>query len=271
MFEPGSRLGGYEILELLGRGSFAATYRARDPETGNEIVLKVPRKGAYADSTFPERFVAEGKRGGQLQHPAIVRVLAAGEESGVLYLAMELVEGTTLDAQLAESGHLALDEALAIVREVAGALAHAHANGIVHCDLKPSRIVLVAGGGVKVKDFGVARSHADVRMTSSDIFVGTPTYSAPEAEDPEDLDARSDLYSLGIIMFEMLQGYPPFAAASLVELVKAHREHRFPAMDRLRHPIPESVWSLMDRLCRKNPDDRFQSAEELLEKLAASG
>jgi serine/threonine-protein kinase len=267
MLEPGSRLGGYEILDLLGRSSFAATYRARHSETGEQAVLKVPRKDAFADATFAERFIAEGNQSRQLEHPAITRVLATGEDEGLLFIAMELVEGSTLDSRLADSGPLALEEALHVVREVAGALAHAHSSGIAHRDLKPSRIVLLGDGGVKVKDFGVARAHADVRMTSSDIFVGTPTYSAPEAEDPQDLDHRSDLYSLGIVMFEMLQGYPPFAAASLVELVKAHREHRFPAPDRLRRPIPRAVWEVMERLCRKNPDDRFQSAAELVEAL----
>jgi len=267
MLEPGSRLAGYEILDMLGRSACAAAYRAREPETERQVVLTVPRKGAFADVTFAERFIAEGNRARKLAHPAIARVLAAGEDQGLLYLATELVEGTTLEARLASSGRVPLEQALTITREVAAALAHAHASGVIHRDLRPSRIVLLARSGVKVKDFGVARSYAEVRLTSSDIFVGTPTYTPPEAEDPQDLDHRSDLYSLGIILFEMLQAHPPFAAASLIELVRAHREHKFPTLEQLRHPIPRPVWELMERLCRKDPDERFQSAAELIEAL----
>ena len=203
--------------------------------------------------------------GTKLSHRSIVRVFEAGEEGRQLYLAMELVEGTTLSFELAGRNPMPLLRALNYAREVADALAHAHANGIVHRNLKPNHIMLVRGGRVKVMDLGVARAYGDVALTSPDVFLGTPTYSPPEAVDPRALDPRSDVYSLGIIVFEMLQGHPPFAAESAIELLILHREQPFPQADQLSVEVPRPVWELMERMCRKRREERFQSAGEVVE------
>jgi serine/threonine-protein kinase len=267
MFKPGSRLGNYEIVDVLGRGAAAVTYRARHVDTGSEVALKVPHKSGLTDSTFVIRFLQEGALGSTLGHKSIVRVFEAGEDGGLLYIAMELIEGTTLDERLVKEGPLPLRDALEVAREVADALAHAHSKHVVHRNLKPNHVMLLPEGDVKVMDFGVARAFGKVGLTSSDIFLGTPTYAAPESEDPRAIDHRSDLYSLGIILFEMLQGHPPFEAESLLELVRLHREREFPQLKALKRTVPEEVWKLMDRLCSKEPDDRPAAAEEAAAEL----
>ncbi len=267
MLKPGAILGSYEIVGVLGRGEVATTYRARHLAVGREVALKVPHRGTLTDSTFVVRFLQEGALGSTLTHRGIVRVHEAGEDQGLLFIAMELVDGLPLDARLARDGPLPVREALAVVGAVADALSFAHARGVVHRNLKPNHIMLLPGGGVKVMDLGVARAYADVRLTSSDVFLGSPAYAPPEAEDPRSLDHRSDLYSLGVILFEMLEGHPPFEADSMVELARLHRERRFPALKDLRRPVPRVVWNLMDRLCAKRPDDRPQSAAEVVDKV----
>jgi len=268
MLTAGSRLASYEILDVLGRGVSATTYRARHAKSGREVALKVPHRGSLTDSTFVVRFLQEGALGSSLTHRSIVRVLEAGEDQGLLFIAMELVDGVPLDRRLATEGALPLRDALRIAHDVAEALDFAHRKGVVHRNLKPNHVMLLAGGGVKVVDLGVARAFGDVSLTSSDVFLGAPAYAPPEADDPHALDHRSDLYSLGIILFEMIEGRLPFEADSMVELVRLHQERHFPTMKELARPVPRVVWNLMDRLCRKRPEDRPQSASEAVDKLA---
>jgi serine/threonine protein kinase len=265
VLQAGSRIAGYEIVGILGRGRAAYTYRARRLEDGLEVALKVPHSTSLGDFTFVTRFLREGTLGTTLNHRSIVRVLEAGEEERQLYLAMELVEGTTLSFELAGRKAMPLLRALNYAREVADALAHAHANGVVHRNLKPNHIMLLRGGRVKVMDLGVARAYGDVALTSPDVFLGTPTYSPPEAVDPRSLDPRSDVYSLGIIVFEMLQGHPPFEAPSAIELLIMQREKPFPAQEELAVEMPQPVWALAERMCRKRPEERYQSAAEVVE------
>jgi serine/threonine-protein kinase len=267
VLNAGSRLGNYEIISGICQGHSATTYRARRLPDGDEVALKVPHQSSLADPTFVHRFMREGELGSTLNHRAIVQVLEVGRDGRQPFLAMEYVEGTTLAFELAGRQPMAPIRALNFVREVAEALEHAHGNGVVHRNLKPGHIMIVPGGRAKVMDLGVARSYGQVGLTSPDVFLGTPTYSPPEAEDPRQLDLRSDLYSLGIILFEMLQGRPPFEAASPVEVMIQHRERPFPPFEELPVPVPEGVWQLMEQLCRKDPAQRPQDAGEVAEEL----
>ena len=280
MLARGSRLGDYEILdsEVLGLGRSAVTYRALHVDQGIEVALKVPHAKLAADSTFYFRFLREAALGSRLDHRSIARVVDSGEIEDKLFIAMEFVDGRSVDVELARSGPMALERALKVVREVADALAHAHAHGVVHRNLKPGHLMVVPADGVKVLDFGVARDFGQVGLTSSGVFLGTPQYSAPEAADPRRLDQHSDLYSLGIILFELLQGHPPFEAASPVEIMIKHCTESLPGADAIEVPVPRAVWDLVERLCRKQPAERPRAAtqvvkeiDRLLEHLARRG
>jgi serine/threonine-protein kinase len=267
VLKPGTRIGDYEIIRVLGPGGTAVTYSARHVEDQRDVALKVPTRQALADTTYVIRFLQEGALGCKLKHPSIVKVLEVGEDGDQLFMAMELVEGTTLAFELAGHMPMPMLRSLNVTREVADALGHAHANGVVHRNLKPGHIMVLAGGRVKVMDLGVARVIGEVGLTSSDVLLGTPQYTAPEGDDPRALDHRSDLYSLGIILFEMLQGHPPFNSVSPIELMIMHKEEPFPVLEELAVPVPEEVWGLMDRMCRKHPEERPQTATEVVDEV----
>ncbi len=259
----GSRLGGYQLLDEIGRGGMATTFRARRASDRREVALKVPHPSG--DPLYLERFLREGRLGETLHHPGIVRILEAGEEQGVPFLAMELLSGKTLRQELQEhSEGLPLARALAITRALAEALDYAHGKGVVHRDLTPENVMLLPDGAVKVMDFGVARIEGQPGLTSSQLFLGSPLYAAPEAAEPRRIDSRSDLYSLGILLFEMLEGRPPFVHESVFRVMELHREAPLPAAESLERPIPEPVWALLARLCAKRPEDRYPSAQALL-------
>lgn len=263
MLTAGSRLASYEILDVLGRGVSATTYRARHAKSGREVALKVPHRGSLTDSTFVVRFLQEGALGSSLTHRSIVRVLEAGEDQGLLFIAMELVDGVPLDRRLATEGALPLRDALRIAHDVAEALDFAHRKGVVHRNLKPNHVMLLAGGGVKVVDLGVARAFGDVSLTSSDVFLGAPAYAPPEADDPHALDHRSDLYSLGIILFEMLEGQVPFTGSSAIEVLLKHQSEALPSPDGLPFPVPKNIWRLIEALAAKEPAQRLPDARSV--------
>lgn len=264
MLEPGSRVADYEILELVGRGTTSVTYSAQQLSRQRLVALKIPHKNVLSDPTFVIRFLQEGALGSKLKHHSIVRVYEAGEEKGLLYIAMELVSGTTLTDHLDGKGPFAVVEALNLIRAVADALAYAHANQVVHRDLKPDHLMLLPGGGIKILDLGVARAVGEVGVTSDDVFLGTPRYAAPETISPKAADHRSDLYSLGIILFEMLEGHPPFAADSDFELMIKQQEQELPKAAELKHPLPEPVYFLIESLCSKHPEDRPQDTSDVV-------
>jgi hypothetical protein len=262
-----AKLGGYELLAELGRGGMAATFRARRLRDGRVVALKVPHPSG--DATYLERFVREGKLGEALHHPAIVRIFEAGEEQGVPYLAMELLEGRTLKQEIeAHPEGLGVRRALVVARSIAEALDYAHGKGVVHRDLKPENVMLLPDSAVKVMDFGVARVEGQPGLTTSQFFLGSPLYAAPEAIEPHRLDARSDLYSLGVLLYEMLEGCPPFVHESIFKVLELHQRQPLPAREALARPVPAAVWSLVLRLCAKAPEDRFPSAQALLVALA---
>ncbi|OFV79385.1 MAG: hypothetical protein A2Y78_15150 [Acidobacteria bacterium RBG_13_68_16] len=264
LIETGAKLGGYELQSVLGRGGMATTYRARRTGDGQTVAVKVPHDGCLAEERFIARFLREGKLGEQLHHPNIVRIYAAGEEKGRPFLAMELVSGRTLKELLRQHGPLPPRRALEIARDIAEALDYAHAKGVIHRDLKPENVMVLPDGTLKVMDFGIARLSDQPGLTSSNLFLGTPLYAAPEMVDPKSIDHRVDLYALGIILYEMLEGVVPFNADSPYRVLEMHMRTPLPAREALPHPVPARMWAVVQRLCEKDPAARYPSAEVLL-------
>ncbi len=263
MLQDGSRFGGYEVLTLRGRGAMATTYRARRLDDQRLVALKVPHPTFLTDPGFVVRFLQEAHLGARLRHPHIVRVLETGEVDGLPFIAMEYLEGLTLKEAIAGAGHLALRRALQVTRDVADALEHAHARGVVHRDLKPENIMLREGACLKVLDFGIAKVVGEVGLTSANMFIGSPAYSAPEMVDSSSIDHRADLYSLGVILFEMLEGHPPFTGFSAIEVLLKHRSDPLPDPAGLAHPVPREVWRLISSLLAKEPRQRLPDARSL--------
>ena len=269
MVKAGQSLGAYELIGLLGRGGMATTYRATRAADGSPVALKVPHEGCFTDPTYLARFLREGKLGEQLHHPRIVRIYEASEQDGRPFLAMELLAGRTLKQELRERGPFAVRRAVEVAADIAEALDYAHVKGVVHRDLKPENVMVLPDGSIKVMDFGIARLEGQEGLTSSQYFLGTPLYAAPEMIEPRSIDLRVDLYSLGIIMFEMLQGAVPFTADSPFKVLQMHQREPLPPLAALARPVPEAVWRVVERLCAKSPADRHPSAEALLVELHA--
>ena len=269
LVRAGQVLGAYELTGLLGRGGMATTYRATRSSDGSTVALKVPHEGCFADPTYLTRFLREGSLGEQLHHPRIVRIFEVSEQDGRPFLAMELLSGRTLKQELRERGPFAARRAVAIAADIAEALDYAHAKGVVHRDLKPENVMLLPDGSVKVMDFGIARLEGQEGLTSSQFFLGTPLYAAPEMVEPKRIDQRVDLYSLGIILFEMLQGTVPFSADSPFKVLQMHQREPLPPLAELGRPVAEPVWRIVERLCAKLPADRYPTAEALLVELHA--
>ncbi len=262
-----TQLGEFELIGTLGRGGMATTHRARRLRDGCEVAVKIPHDSCLVDDTFVARFLREGSLGEQLHHPGIVRILDVGEHSGRPFLAMELVAGHTLKQEIRDMGPLEVRRALEIARDIAEALDYAHAKGVIHRDLKPDNVMLQPSGTLKVMDFGIARVAGHAGLTNTNLFLGTPLYAAPEMVDPKHVDHRIDLYALGIILFEMLQGTVPFYADSPYRVLEMHLREPLPARHQLKRPIAEAVWAVVERLCAKDREERYRSAQALLVEL----
>jgi len=263
----GQSLGEFEILELLGRGGMGAVYKARQPSLDRVVALKVLRS-AGVDPTFVQRFGREARAAAAVSHPNIIEIYAVGEDGGHQYLAMELVGGEHLGKLLRRGGPLPAERALALMKQVAAALAKAHAAGILHRDIKPSNILTTADGLVKVADFGLAkRVEGDVSVTTAGRTVGTVLYMAPEVAAGKPADIRSDLYSLGATFYHVLTGHPPFQGSGTTEVALKHAQAPVPPLAERAPRVPAVLCRLIHRLLRKSPGERYQSAEGVLTAL----
>lgn len=261
----GFRLGQYTVVDPLGRGSMAWTYRAARAD-GLLVALKVPFRRCLNEPSFVVRFLQEGALGTRLHHPAIVRVLEAGEDEGRLFIAMELVEGRTLASVLSGRQPLPLPAALTVAREIASALAHAHGKSVIHRDLKPENVMLDSEGRTRVLDFGIARIAGESGLTTAGTFIGSPRYAAPEAA-AGCVDARADLYALGVMLFEMLQGTTPFDDPSPVRLLLLHARQPLPERCSLPEPLSDGIWRLLQALLAKDPEKRLPDAATAVAEL----
>src|SRR5580700_6332565 len=220
-FEIGQTVGDYQILSTLGRGGMGAVYRVRNTLTDREEAMKVVLPGAAATGEIADRFLREIRIQASLQHPHIAAIRTAFRSGESVLMIMELIEGVSLDVKLRE-GPLPLGEAFRICDDILSALSHAHARGIVHRDIKPSNIIVTPRGAPKLTDFGIATAAGDTRITQSGMAIGSLAYMSPEQVMSQTLDERSDIYSLGITVYEALAGRKPFQSTSEYALMDAH-------------------------------------------------
>jgi tRNA A-37 threonylcarbamoyl transferase component Bud32/dienelactone hydrolase len=262
----GSRLGRYQIVELLGAGGMGMVYRARDEKLQRDVAIKVLPPAVLSDDTARRRFRKEALALAKLSHPNIATVYDVGEEFDTAYLVMECVPGESLATRL-QRGPLGVADALTFGVQIAGALTEAHEQGVVHRDLKPANVMLTPKGQVKVLDFGLAKllsptdgSAATLSRSELGAPAGTPTYMSPEQAFGEPVDARTDLWSLGVVLFESLAGRAPFQGASDWALLKAVSQEAPPSLRDIRPELPLSVESLVSRALTKELPARYQTA-----------
>ena len=259
----------YTIERELGRGGMAVVYLAEDLKHHRQVAVKVLRP-EIAGSLGSERFLREIEVVARLRHPNILPLYDSGEDGGLLYYVMPLVDGESLRDRLRRETELPIDDALAITAEVADALAYAHGHGVLHRDIKPENILLESGHAV-VSDFGIARAiraAGDDRLTETGLTLGTPSYMSPEqAAGERELDGRSDLYSLGCVLYEMLAGQPPFTGPTAQNVVQQHLVAAPLPITQLRPAVPGEVATTVARMLAKAPADRWRTAEELRTRL----
>src|SRR5580700_4732116 len=254
----------YELTHLIARGGMAQVYRARDRQLDRPVALKVLFPELSVDRAFVERFRREAQAAANLSHPNIVPVFDWGEDNGAYFIVMEFVDGRALSAVLRESGPLPPQQSATIAAHVASALAFAHRHGVVHRDVKPGNVLITADGTVKVTDFGIARAmNTEESLTQTGAVMGTAAYFSPEQAEGKGVDARSDIYSLGVVLYEMAVGRPPFTGDSPVAVASKHVRDA-PVLPREANPaVPMALEAIVMMAMAKNPDDRYRSAEEL--------
>ena len=259
--------GSYRILRRLGRGGMADVYLAEDEELGRRVAIKVLNDRHAADEQFVERFRREATNAAGLSHPNIVSIYDRGEAEGTYYIAMEHIDGRSLKELIVARGPAPVPIAIEYARHILSALRFAHERGIVHRDIKPHNVLDDGDGRVKVTDFGIARAGAS-QMTEAGSIVGTAQYLSPEQARGAAVDARSDLYSLGIVLYELLTGKVPFTGDSPVEIAMKHLSGRPEAPSVHRPEVPRDLDLVVLRALAKDPDERYQTADEMDADLA---
>ncbi len=265
------QVGRYRVLERLGRGAMATVFKAFDPGIDRPLALKFLHPDLCVDEEHRSRFLREAKAAGGLSHPNIVTVFDVGEIQGRPYIAMELLDGTPLSEVIRPNEGLPIREVLLIGIQLARALDYAHSKGIFHRDIKPSNILrLKRDGVIKVTDFGIAHiaGQQSTQQTRVGTVLGTPQYMSPEQAMGLKVDGRSDLFSVGVVLYQLLTGHAPFEANSLVTLALRIAKEEPAAIEKLRSDGPPALRRVIERCLKKDPDKRFQSGSELAEALS---
>src|SRR5947208_11127428 len=262
--------GRYRIQRKLGAGGMADVYLAEDQELGRRVAIKILNGRHANDDQFIERFRREAKNAAALNHPSIVSIYDRGEAEDTYYIAMEFLDGRTLKELIVGRGAAPINVAIEYARQILSALRFAHRHGIVHRDIKPHNALVDGDGRVKVTDFGIARAGTS-QMTETGSIVGTAQYLSPEQARGGEVDPRSDLYSLGVVLYELLTGKTPFDGETPVEIAMKHLSTPPKPPSKLRPDIPRELDMVVMRALAKNPDERYQSADEMeadLERVA---
>ncbi|HBO83742.1 MAG TPA: serine/threonine protein kinase [Deltaproteobacteria bacterium] len=257
-------IGRYEIVEELGRGAMGVVYKGVDPTMKREVAIKTVHFDEVDADTIQavkERFFREAESAGKLTHPNIVTIYDVGEETDLAYIAMELLNGKTLEAWCKKANLLPVKTTLKIIGQLCEALDYAHKNGIVHRDIKPANIMALAKGVVKVTDFGIARIQSSSH-TKTGVIMGTPSYMSPEQVAGKKVDGRSDLFSLGVILYELLSGEKPFKGDSIATIMYQIANISSRSLTEYKADIPQVLQALINKALSKNPEERFQNGKE---------
>lgn len=264
--------GRYEVVKELGSGAMGTVYLGRDTVGHRNVAVKTLRSEMVDSeelSDNKERFFRESESVKQLAHPAIVKVYEAGEERGTAYFAMELLDGVTLRNFCAKRGTVSVKRAAEIAACVAEALAYAHTKSVVHRDIKPENIMILSTGDIKVTDFGVARL-MNASQTQTGIVLGTPNYMSPEQLAGAKVDGRSDIFSLGVVFYELLTGARPFQAKNLSEMIHLHETHQPAPPSTLRSEVPAAVDAIALRALQRDLEQRYQQGGQMASDLRAA-
>lgn len=263
--------GRYRIIKELGKGTMGVVYLAHDPQIDRKVALKVLRPDRVTSEDFVARFLKEARAIGRLSHPQIVTVFDVGEDKGTIYIAMEYLEGKSFD-KVVRSGRLTVPQSIDIAGQVAEALDYAHGKGIVHRDIKPSNIILTQGNKVKLTDFGIARIEdlSVGHQTQAGEILGTPIYMAPEQVAGKRVDRRSDLYALGVILYEMIAGRRPFTGSNIAAIFRSITLDEPEPPSTIDPFLPKSISELIMKSLAKRPDDRFQTGRQMADALRAA-
>ena len=258
----------YKLVDHIGTGGMAEVYRAHDTLLDREVAVKILHKQFVSDETFIAKFKREAKAAAKLSHPCIVNVFDVGHSEDINFIVMEYVAGGTLKQEIEKYGRLSYKDAIKIAIDVASALNHAHIRGLVHCDIKPHNILIDSEGKAKVADFGIARVMATATATlNNNDVMGSVHYVSPEQAAGKNVTAQSDIYSLGVVLFEMLTGRVPFEAETPVAVALRHVKDVPPLLREFNPDIPPVLESIVSKTLAKNPSERYRTANELINEL----
>ena len=265
----GKKLDGRYLIEsLIGVGGMANVYRGKDPQTGNAVAVKGLKEELMDNEELVRRFKNESKAISILSHPNIVKVYDVSVSDRMQYIVMEYIDGITLKEYLKQrGGALTWKETVHFATQILAALEHAHAKGIVHRDVKPQNIMLLADGSIKMMDFGIARFSRAQSQTVSDKAIGSVHYISPEQAKGDKTDARTDIYSVGVMLYEMLSGQLPFDGTGAVSIAIMQISEKPRPLAEVAPNVPEGLRQITEKAMSKEPDDRYQSAREMLDAI----
>lgn len=268
MLELGTMLSGrYEVLKRVGSGGMADVYMAKDHKLNRNVAVKVLKSEYVEDEKFLKKFETEAQAVARLSHPNIVNIYDVGMEDGINYIVMELAEGITLKEYIRKKGYLSPKETVEISTQIASAISHAHKNHIIHRDIKPQNILVSDTGIIKVTDFGIAKATSSNTVTSTTTAMGSVHYISPEQAKGRFCDEKSDIYSLGITMYEMVTGHVPFDHENGVTIALMHLQNEITPPSQIRDGIPDSLEKIILKCTMKKPEERYQTAGDLIADL----
>ena len=268
MLELGTMLSGrYEVLKRVGSGGMADVYMAKDYKLNRNVAVKVLKSEYVEDEKFLKKFETEAQAVARLSHPNIVNIYDVGIEDGINYIVMELAEGITLKEYIRKKGYLSPKETVEISTQIASAISHAHKNHIIHRDIKPQNILVSDTGIIKVTDFGIAKATSSNTVTSTATAMGSVHYISPEQAKGRFCDEKSDIYSLGITMYEMVTGHVPFDHENGVTIALMHLQNEITPPSQIRDGIPDSLEKIILKCTMKKPEERYQTADDLIADL----